>query len=123
MIPSAPLAKLTESPELIVLLEVSAAHIQRFPDELASYRPQCVTVPHPADGVVKLIAELFEVTPPVPLEAEVLPADCVPAHSVMFAVTDARAYEPPETSVPPAESLHELVNSATYQVAGNAGVD
>ena len=53
--------------------------------------PQCVTVPQVPEGVGKLIAALFDDWPPVPLEAVVLPADCVPAKFARLAVTPTRA--------------------------------
>jgi hypothetical protein len=71
---SAPAAKLTASPLLIALLTVSAAQIHTLPADAASTSPQCVTVPHPAVGVAKLIALLLLVVPPVPVLAVVLPA-------------------------------------------------
>jgi hypothetical protein len=97
----------------MVLLVVSAMQINMFPAVDASLSPTCVTKPHPAEGVAKVTAALFDVVPPVPELAVVLPALCVPAQLARPAVTAARAYEPPDTSVPRAESLQALVYSST----------
>ena len=62
-----------------------------LPAVLASVRPQQVTVPQLAVGAGNVTVALLLVVPPVPLEAAVLPADCVPAHCVRPAVTATRA--------------------------------
>ena len=79
------------SPEFTDFGVVSAWQIHRFPDVLASQIPKCVTDPQLAVGAGKVIAALLLVCPPVPLDAVVLPADCVPAHCVSPAVTATRA--------------------------------
>jgi hypothetical protein len=60
-----------------------------------------------------VIAVLLLVRPPVPVDAVVLPADCVPAQAASDLVIAARAYYPPVTSVPPPESDGAAVNNPT----------
>jgi hypothetical protein len=110
------------SPLLIVFDVVSAWQIQMFPAVEASARKKCVTVPQLAVAVDPIvIVLLFEVWPPVPLDAVVLPALCVPAQFVRFEVTDAREYAVPDvdTSVTePVSQLEAAVARPTYSVAG-----
>ena len=101
------------SPLLIVLDAVSAPHTSRLPDVLASKMPKCVATPQLAVGDGNVIAPLFEVAPPVPaLGFVVVVAPPVDAQFVVDGARAARAYEPPDTSVPPPESLGAAVNSA-----------
>lgn len=88
----APIAKLgAESPEFIVLLAVSDWHTHMFPAVDASSNAKCVIVPQFPVGAGNVIAALFEVWPPVPLDAVVLPALCVPAQFARLDVTATRA--------------------------------
>ena len=75
-------------------------------------------MPQLAVGAGKVIAALLLVVPPVPLLADVLPADCVPAQLANEEVMATRAYDPPVTSVPLPVSPQATVSRPTYQVAG-----
>lgn len=73
----------------------------------------CETTPQFAVGAGKVTATLFDVVPDVPPEvAAVEPAASVAAKFVVFATIPTRAYDPPETSVPPPASVGADVNKA-----------
>src|SRR6185436_15567658 len=94
----------------------------RLPPDTASKMPMCVITPQLAVGAGKVTTPLFDVVPPVPDDAVVLPADCVPAQFASALVIACRAYEPPETSVPPPVSDGAAVNNPMYTVAGGVYV-
>ena len=76
---------------LIVHVEASAPHTHILPALAASKIAKCVTAPQFAVGAGKVTALLFDVAPPVPVEAVVEPTDCVPAQFASELVTAARA--------------------------------
>src|SRR5689334_2112630 len=104
---SAPTAKLATTPVLITC-EVIVAKYSRFPTVAASYNPTATTVPQFAVGVANVITPALLIcsaaVPPPEIEDQ-------PDEDVIA----ARAYEPPETSVPPvpASLVGAVVNSAT----------
>ena len=55
-----------------------------------SYQRTACRLPQAAELVGKVMAALLLTVPPVPLDAVVLPADCVPDHWVSPAVTATR---------------------------------
>ena len=61
--------------------------IHRLPAVDASVQPTDWIFPQDAVEAVQVIALLLLVVPPVPLDAVVLPADCVPAHAARLAET------------------------------------
>src|SRR5690348_634571 len=101
------------SPLLTVLAVVRAARKSKLPEVEASNTQNSVIEPQLAVGAGKVTAALLLVVPPVPVEAVVEPADCVPAQFASEEVTETRAYEPPDTSVPHAASEPVEVARAT----------
>ena len=65
--------------------------IHELPADEASYQRTDCRLPQAAELVGKVMALLLLTVPPVPLDAVVLPADCVPDHWVSPAVTATRA--------------------------------
>ena len=76
-------------PETLIGL-VRSMQIQRLPALLASIQPTDWSVPQAAVDADQVMAALLVVVPPVPDEATVLPADCVPAQLASAAVTGWR---------------------------------
>lgn len=96
---SADEAKLRVSPESTVFDAVRAAQAKRLPADEASKIPKCVTVPHAAEAAAKDTVALI--------------AFEVPEAAAHFEARATRAYEPPETSVPPPASVGAAVNRPT----------
>jgi len=95
-------ANLKTSPVSIALDVVKAPCSNKLPDEDASNKPKCVTVPQEAVAWSNSTAELLDVAP---LDGE-------------LKAIALRTYEPPDTSVPEPASVGSDVNKPTYTVVG-----
>ena len=70
--------------------------------------PQCVTVPQSAVAAGKVMTDALPTVPLVPDDAPVV-VPCVPVQADVPRAIATRAYDPPVTSVPVAESEQAVV--------------